>query len=401
MSIYKRLPELIRTVGEELQFLLQPRIWGSVSVVVVVGIFFWQFSEHPEWFSLDQESTLDSGNSASQLTPEEQSIAADIDSSKVLLDELNHNNSFLAPLNTTISLGTDLFKQAQEAAKKPESSSNSNPLVDAILSESAPKTQPSISVQGNTSTPVNNLNSGSGNPSTPTESNPNIGLNQSAETTNPQTTTTALQQAMQNYLQTQQTENKDLAVPSNTATESSPTSEVQETKPSTLSPNTLTNPNAALNPLSGTPVGVTPFTATPTITGQAIQPSWSVPRANTNPVVGTVPLPAPNPYQTNVTLPPVVPTVPTVTPGTAPNPGYSNLNSLPINNTAPSYSVTPNTGSYSTVQPVQPNSYMTPSNMNPNLQPGQIGQTQPNFSVPNRVPGRYIGGGEINTFANP
>jgi hypothetical protein len=34
--------------------------------------------------------------------------------------------------------------------------------------------------------------------------------------------------------------------------------------------------------------------------------------------------------------------------------------------------------------------------MNPNIQQGQIGQTQPNFSVPNRAPGRYIGGGEIN-----
>jgi hypothetical protein len=218
------------------------------------------------------------------------------------------------------------------------------------------------------------------------------------ETTNPETAKTSLQQAMQNYLQTQETENTDPATSSDT-TDTSLNSLITNTNSATNPPNNLTNSNSALNPSLGTAVGVTPFTGTPTVTGQVSQPSWSVPRDNPNPAVGTVPLaPIQNPYQTNVTLPPVVPTVPTVTPGTVPNSGYSNFNSLPLNNTVPSYSVTPNMGINSTVQP---NNYITPGNINPNIQQGQIGQTQPNFSVPNRVPGRYIGGGEINTFANP
>ncbi len=403
MSIHKRLPESIRAVGEELRFLLQPQIWGSISVLTVVGIFFWQFSEHPEWFSLDQESTINNSSSGTQLTPEEKSIAADIDSSKVLLDELNSNNSLIAPLNTTISLGTDLLKQAQDSAKKSEPASGSNPILESLLSGSRLGTQPPV--QENSSTSSNRLNSVSGNTPTPINSNHNLDLkgleSPSAETANSPTATTALQQAMQNSLQRQETGNSDLAVSSTTSRETATNSEIQGSTPLIPSSNPLTNPNSALNPLSGTTVGLTPFTGTSTITGQTTQPSWSVPRSNTNPAVGTVTLPVQNPYQTNLTLPPVVPTVPTVTPGTVHNPGYSNLNSYPINNTVPFYSVTPNTGSYSTVQPLQPNTYMTPNNMNPNLQRGQINQNQPNFSVPNRVPGRYIGGGEINTFANP
>ncbi|MCF3609470.1 hypothetical protein L2E81_23895, partial [Planktothrix agardhii 1033] len=235
----------------------------------------------------------------------------------------------------------------------------------------------------------------------PTTTNSNLGLkglgSPVTETTNPETAKTSLQQAMQNYLQTQETENTDSAAPSNT-NDTSKNSLITDTNSANNPPNSLTNSNSALNPSPGTAVGVTPFTGTPTLTGQVNQPSWSVPRDNPNSAVGTVPLPPINPYQTNVTLPPVVPTVPTVTPGTVPNSGYSNFNSLPLNNTVPSYSVTPNMGINSTVQP---NNYITPGNINPNIQQGQIGQTQPNFSVPNRVPGRYIGGGEINTFANP
>jgi len=402
MSIHTKFGESIRAVGEELRFLLQPRIWGSISVLTVVGIFFWQFSENPEWFSLDAESTLNPSNSDSQLTPEQQSIAADIDNSKVLLEALGSDNSFIAPLNTSITVETDLLKQAQNAAKKSEPSPRSNPLLDSLLAPSPPKTQPSL--QENSPTTSNILNPVSGNPATSTNSSSNLGLNglgsPATETANPETVLTPLQQAMQNYLQTPKTENTD-QVPASDKTDTSTNSLITGTNPTNLSPNNLTNPDSALNPRPGTTVGVTPFTGTPTITGQTTQPSWSVPRGNPNPAVGTVPLPIQNPYQTNVTLPPVVPTVPTVTPGTVPNSGYSNFNSLPLNNTIPSYSVTPNTGINSTVQPVQPNNYMTPSNMNPNIQQGQIGQPQPNFSVPNRVPGRYIGGGEINTFANP
>ena len=397
-----RIPESIRAVGEELRFLLQPRIWGSVSVLAVVGIFFWQFSENPEWFSLEGESTLNPGNSASQLTPEQQSIAADIDNSKVLLEALGSNNSLISPLNSNSEVNKDLLKQTQNTDKKLEPSPRSNPLLDSLFPPSNSTNQPPV---GENSPKTSNLpNPVSENSPTSTTTNSNLGLkglgSPTTETTNPETAKTSLQQAMQNYLQSQETENTDPAAASSNTTDASLNSLITDTNSASNPPNNLTNSNSALNPSPGTAVGVTPFTGTPTVTGQVNQPSWSVPRYNPNPAVGTVPLPQ-NPYQTNVTLPPVVPTVPTVTPGTVPNSGYANFNSLPLNNTVPSYSVTPNTGINSTVQPVQPNNYMTPSNMNPNIQQGQIGQTQPNFSVPNRAPGRYIGGGEINTFANP
>ena len=392
-----RIPESIRAVGEELRFLLQPRIWGSVSVLAVVGIFFWQFSENPEWFSLDAESTLNPSNSGSPLTPEQQAIAADIDNSKVLLEALGSNNSLISPLNFNSEVNKDLLKQTQNTDKKLEPSPRSNPLLDSLFPPSNSTNQPPV--EENSPKTSNLPNPVSEN--SPTTTNSNLGLkglgSPVTETTNPETAKTSLQQAMQNYLQTQETENTDSAAPSNT-NDTSKNSLITDTKSANNPPNSLTNSNSALNPSPGTAVGVTPFTGTPTLTGQVNQPSWSVPRDNPNSAVGTVPLPPINPYQTNVTLPPVVPTVPTVTPGTVPNSGYSNFNSLPLNNTVPSYSVTPNMGINSTVQP---NNYITPGNINPNIQQGQIGQTQPNFSVPNRVPGRYIGGGEINTFANP
>jgi len=400
MSIHHRIPESIRAVGEELRFLLQPRIWGSVGVLAVVGIFFWQFSENPEWFSLDPESTLNPENSGSQLTPEQQSIAADIDNSKVLLEALGGNNSLTGPLNMNIEVNNSLLKPARDQDKKTESIAGSNPLLEGLLNLSPPKTQAFL--EENSPKPANLGNGVAESPPIETNSGSNLGLkglgSPSTAAQNPEAPKTSLQQAMQNYLQTQETENTD--TPSSDTTDGTNNSVRSETNSTDTPGDSLVNPNPGLNPISPTTVGVTPFTGTPTIVGGAAQPSWSVPRSNPNPAIGIVPL-APNPYQTNVTLPPVVPTVPTVTSPSAPIGGYSNFNSLPLNNSIPSYSVTPNTNINSTVQPVQPNNYMTPSNMNPNIQQGQIGQTQPNFSVPNQAPGRYIGGGEINTFANP
>ncbi|MGL4499667.1 MAG: hypothetical protein ACRCU2_11445, partial [Planktothrix sp.] len=304
-------------------------------------------------------------------------------------------NSLVGPLNTNIEVNNSLLKPAQDQAKKTESTPGANPLLDSFLNLSPSKTPASL--EGNSPKPSNLGNRATENSPIETNSDFNLGVNglgsPSTAAENPETPQTSLQQAMQNYLQTQETENTDGNASSDTTGETN-NSVISETN------STDTPLNRALNPSPPTTVGVTPFTGSPTIVGGATQPSWSVPRSNPNPAIGIVPL-APNPYQTNVTLPPVLPTVPTVTPGTAAIGGYSNFNSLPLNNTPPSYSVTPNTGINSTVQPVQPNNYMTPSNLNPNIQRGQIGQPQPNFSVPNQAPGRYIGGGEINTFANP
>ncbi|HBW57097.1 MAG TPA: hypothetical protein DEF27_04565 [Oscillatoriales bacterium UBA8482] len=400
MSIHHRIPESIRAVGEELRFLLQPRIWLGVGVLAVVGIFFWQFSENPEWFSLDPDSTVNPGNSGSQLTPEQQSIAADIDNSKVLLEALGGNNSLAGPRNTNIEVNNSLLKPARDQAKKTESISGSNPLLEGLLNLSPPKTQAFL--EGNSPKPANLGNRAAESPPVETNSGSNLGLkglgSPSAAAQNPEAPKTSLQQAMQNYLQTQETENN--TVPSDTA-DGTNNSVISGTNSTDTPGDSLVNPNRALNPISPTTVGVTPFTGAPTIVGEVAQPSWSVPRSNPNPAIGIVPLAPKSPYQTNVTLPPVLPAVPTVTPGTDPIGGYSNFNSSPLNNSIPSYTITPNTNINSTVQPVQPNNYMTPSNLNPNIQQGQISQPQPNFSLPNSVPGRYIGGGEINTFANP
>ncbi|MGA8894252.1 MAG: hypothetical protein WB539_02970, partial [Planktothrix agardhii] len=167
-----RIPESIRAVGEELRFLLQPRIWGSVSVLAVVGIFFWQFSENPEWFSLDAESTLNPSNSGSQLTPEQQAIAADIDNSKVLLEALGSNNSLISPLNFNSEVNKDLLKQTQNTDKKLEPSPRSNPLLDSLFPPSNSTNQPPV--EENSPKTSNLPNPVSEN--SPTTTNSNLGL---------------------------------------------------------------------------------------------------------------------------------------------------------------------------------------------------------------------------------
>jgi hypothetical protein len=79
---------------------------------------------------------------------------------------------------------------------------------------------------------------------------------------------------------------------------------------------------------------------------------------------------------------------------TAPGSAYQGVNSG-IGVTAPSspyQGVNPGTGAN---VPANPYNYG-----NPSAQPAQPAQ-QPNFSVPRTIPGRYIGGGQINTFSNP
>ncbi len=404
MSIHKRLPESIRSWSEQLQFLRQPRVWGSISVLAIVGIFFWQFSENPELFSLDQQTIFDSENPASVLTPEEQSIAADIDSSEFLVKELKNNNTEIVPVNPMIQVETNLLKQANSASEAQVPSSESNPFLEILpipSNPSQPKNNTSLSAS-------DSLKSSLGTTSSLPSSNPNTNLlgssaEATAETSPP---VSPLQQAMQQYLQ-----NKSATSTNATETTGNTTNpSANTTTPSSLSPNSLINPSQALNGTSGLVMNATPFNSSPTITGQLPLPqsNWTVPRTNPNLVPGTVPTPVPNPYQTNTTLPPAVPPVPTAVPGGQ----YSNLNLYPNTNPAypnpnlnnvPSYSGYPTNTSpgYTTVQPVQPSTYMTPSNMNPNLQPSQLAQPQTPYSVPNRIPGSYIGGGRINTFANP
>lgn len=404
MSIHKRLPESIRAFGEQLQFLRQPRVWGSISVLAIVGIFFWQFSENPELFSLDQQTLFDSENPASELTPEEQSIAADIDSSKFLVKELKTDNTEIIPVNPMIQVETNLLKQANSASEAQVPSSESNPFLEILPIPS----NPSQSKNNTSLSASDSLKPSFGTTSSPASSNVNTNqlgspAEATAETSPP---ISPLQQAMQQYLQNESTTSTNTT--ENTGNTTNPSANT--TAPSSLSPNSLTNPSQALNGTSGLVMNATPFNSSPTITGQLPQSNWTVPRTNPNLVPGTVPTPVQNPYQTNTTLPPAVPPVPTAVPGGQ----YSNLNLYPNTNPAypnpnlnnvPSYPGSSNysntSPSYTTVQPVQPSTYMTPSNMNPNLQPSQLAQPQTPYSVPNRIPGSYIGGGRINTFANP
>jgi hypothetical protein len=153
---------------------------------------------------------------------------------------------------------------------------------------------------------------------------------------------------------------------------------------------------------------------TPTVTESFGGSNFRVPNLpEINPGAATVALPK-NPYQTNLSgsgfAPEVQPAaLPVATPSPIPllpNVGQSPFPSAggPSKIISPQFSPNSANSEFQPSQPSQlnlpdpPNFGVVPQNTNQGVQPMQ---PQP-FSTPRSLtPGRYIGGGEINTFGNP
>ncbi len=83
---------------------------------------------------------------------------------------------------------------------------------------------------------------------------------------------------------------------------------------------------------------------------------------------------------------------------------YTYINPPQVGGTYPTTQGTPSMGTinqFGNQQTGTINNGFTNTQINQATNSAQYNQTQPNFTVPRTTPGRYIGGGQINTFANP
>ncbi|WP_040484317.1 hypothetical protein [Lyngbya aestuarii] len=421
MSIFKKTSESLSGVTSALKPLTQPRFWGSMGVTAVVVAFIWQVSEHPEWFELDdiKQAISDSGNLEDRLSQEERSIAADIDSSAVLLKELEGPQLLPFPMDTPINAGVGVQDQVRKSrldrSTTPQTSSNPR------LEQQSPSDNslPTFSVTPTPSEPNNILNFNSTptlSTTTPSPQNPSGLTPQMTFDANfPSATATEEGTSTQSPLQAAMDQQSISGQgQSQSSSSSSPSTDYNDPVLNFNQPqvNSINTP--------GRPIPSTPTTVGTQPTVQIPPATWIVPRTTTTPTTPTSPIPTTNSYQTNISITsPVIPAQPIIQPsrtGAAVTPdlqsiynsygAYPNVNSngsygAPFpNNNASSPSAYPG---YSNNASTNPQDYQVNQNtLIQNNQADQFNQmNQRPFSAPRPVPGRRIGGGEINTFANP
>lgn len=345
----------------------RPAFWGSLSVLSLIGLFAWEAWQHPEWLFKNPENTTPIADTT--LSKEDSAVAADIDSLPVLMQELDEADVSVATLKLNQQPQTQSFlddflkQQANEAAR---------------ISDNTPATQP-VTTPITTYDPLGTQTQGSSNYSSP----PSISNQTRSQTSgvgganvagsNLQTPTVApvnpLQAALDRYV-----------------SNNSPTTSVQNqtqinTPPATTdsvgqrTQSTAALPGQVVQPAS-------PYAGSSNYSNMPVQvaqpgavypgnPGYGVAPGTSNPVNSYT-------YLNPNTAVPVVPpaqVVPQVAPLTQGNYGVTTYQ-----NPAPVYAV-PNNFGATQLQPSQ-------------LQPSAI-------SVPRPIPGRYIGGGQINTFSNP
>lgn len=415
MSIFLQIFESIGALTSKLKPLTQVRFWGPVGITAVVVGFIWQVSEHPEWFELDdlKQAISNSANFDDRLSEEEKAIAADIDSSAVLIKELEGPKLLPYPIDTPITAGDGAIDQLRKSRLNTSAtpSTSSNPLLET---ESSPNTLPDFPVAPTSSELNNPLNFDptSQTPSSPTaypQGSPNVTPPVIFEANYPSaagaegetSAVSPLQAAMDEYTQEQvQPESSN-----SSSTTTDPTTPILNSNSSQI--NITNSPGLPATPTS---IVTQPSVSVP-------QATWIVPRTPTTPTSPTTPTPTINPYQTNISITQpvipsqaIIPTTPTPT-GAAVTPDIRSIyNSYGVPNANGSFgtpfpnnaSSTPTTGSLNNSL-VNPQNYQVNQNtLLQNTQADQFNQmNQRPFSAPRPVPGRRIGGGEINTFANP
>jgi hypothetical protein len=409
MSKLKPTSESNRSLAARVRSLTQLRVVGPIGILTLLGIFVWQLSDHPEWFQVntEQPNRLDTDLS-NQLSDEERAIAAEIDSSNLLLKELDANAPVLNPFNDPTSAGEDLL----EAARQSRQNSNASEAANVFLPEF------STSQQSGSTPPPPNFNfsqtpqSSQTSPTfgtllnldSPFNSHLNTSDTQTSQDTESESTAkTPLQAAMEQYNldSSEMNANKGEENPiSATETSDSEASEIDSAEISSDNPIEGSDSALQLN------LGVNSMQMVPTPTTPNMpQPSWVVPRTPTQSVTSTPTVesvPIQNPYQTNLSiprnLPYTSPTIPTTSSSTNP---YGQLPSTVNPNPTDGYSNNPSSvPNYGVVQPNVQNTTINPIPLVPQTSTNLTPSTQP-FTVPRRVPGRTIGGGKINTFANP
>ncbi len=447
MSSFKGFPTSVRYLIARLRHWMQPAVWAPLTVLCAGGLFIWEVSVHPERLSIDGEEVAASNNpdAIGGLSAEDSAIAAEIDSVPVLVNQFNRSNSELNLLNSSAVKSQGLFDEVrarrsenaqQSSALKQAASSRfvplpnlGNPAVSAAnnnpenssLPSSNAASAPSLSGSGGLISGIKTIAIESGSTATANISQASSGANSGKQNENP-LSLSPLQTAMKKYVAAntsataaaQKTANsgKLLDRPASTSAGANPanllpTAAAAQAEANPVNPAALPSPLAPTNTIiSESQQFLNPAATAPESFSGLNSRVPSLPEINARP--GTVALPK-NPYQTNLSGSGLIPeaasgTLPVATP--APIPLLPSLGTNGIGGSkiiSPQFSPNSANSQFQTPQPSQlnlpsqPNFEAVPQNTNQGVGP----QPQP-FSTPRSLtPGRYLGGGEINTFGNP
>ncbi|MBD1814233.1 hypothetical protein NDA07_13160 [Microcoleus vaginatus DQ-U2] len=456
MSIIKRFPTSARYLIARLRHWIQPAVWAPLAVLCAGGLFIWEVSVNPERLSIDGEEVPASNSPASLsgLSAEDTAIAAEIDSLPVLVNQFNGSTaSEVNLLNSSVVKSKGLFEELRaRGLETPQPSSapkrvgsggflpvpnlanpavddagNNNPQNSSLPSSNATSAL-SLSGSGRLTSGIKTIEPESGGTATATLSQGSSDANSDKKNDN-SLPLSPLQAAMKKYV----VANTSATVAEAEKTAESaklldrPASDPAAVNATNLLPTTA-KAQAGANPVSvptALPPPVAPTTTVSKESQEFLNPTATVPEPlaglnsrvpslpEINAAAPTVALPK-NPYQTNlsgsgfapevqpVALPVATPSPTPLLPNVGQSPFASGIGGSKI--ISPQFSPNSANSQFQTAPPSQlnlpepPNFGVVPQNTNQGVQPIQ---PQP-FSTPRSLrPGRYIGGGEINTFANP
>ncbi|MEG3857768.1 hypothetical protein [Microcoleus sp. herbarium12] len=454
MSSFKRFPTSVRYLIARLRHWTQPAVWAPLAVLCGGGLFIWEVSVHPERLSVDGEEVAASKkqDSLPGLSAEDSAIAAEIDSLPVLVNQLNSSNSEQNLLNLATVKGKGLFNEIRTgsleipqrpSAPKPAATNTfvslqnlQNSAVGTLNNNSPNSSLPSLNATSALSPPSDSgLSWGNKtiaeSENTPTASLPQASLGPSSgkQNDNP-LPLSPLQAAMKKYVagntpttatSSQKTANsaKLLDRPAATDTPANPANLLPTTATAQGKANPVNVPAALLQLPAQTNTIINesqqflnPAATAPESFAGLNSRVPSLPEINTAPAAVAVPK---NPYQTNLSGSGLVPEVQTVglpvaTPAPiplVPNVRQSAFPSAIAESKIVNPQFSPNSAN-SQFQQTQPNQFNLPTQpsfgvvpQNTNNQTQQQIQPEPVPSPRSLTPGRYLGGGEINTFGNP
>lgn len=411
MPLPPQPPASLRYFRARFRPLLRPRFWISLIVLSLIGSFGWAAWQHPEWLVQieDEESpTLKGPSVPADLSDEDSAIAADIDSLPVLLQQMESNqgnSSREAQTTRTENFFDEFLKKqaAEEPQKSTPSQSQTAPTPQNANNPFAPQTPQTFS-------PGSLNNSGRSFLENRVSTEPSALNETNLLSPTPRNSSPAPANVLQEAL------DRSLGAKSGTATSDPTQISTEREKPSNAAgvkqrdPYELLRQTAPTTGLPGQMPGATnPYPGTPgyAVPGQVPGATSPYPgTTNYSTMPGQVPgSTAPYPGTPGYGVPPAT----TTNPGTP----YNTFNYYqspavpavpPVQSVTPSLTpVTPSPFGQSPFQNAAPGSNVAYPGMNsvtPGLQPSQLPQPQP-FSVPRSIPGRPIGGGQINTFSNP
>ncbi len=450
MSSFKGLPTSVRYLIARLRHWAQPAVWAPLTVLCAGGIFIWEVTVHPEKLSIDGEEVATSNNpdSLPGLSAEDTAIAAEIDSSPALVDQFNRSNSEQNFLNSSVVKDKGLFDEISARSSENRQPSSApkqvasrflplpnlaNPVVSGANNNPENSSLPSSDTSSATSLSGDSgLNSATktigeyASTATATSSQPSNSGNSAKQNENP-LPLSPLQAAMKKYVAAN---TSATATAQKTASSAKLVDRPASTQPPANSANLF--PTAATTQVGANPANIPaalPLLQAPTNTiinesQQFLNPAATAPEAfsglnsrvpslpEINARPATVALPK-NPYQTNLSgsglipetasgaIPVVAPTPIQLLPNVGQSPFANGIGGSRI--ISPQLSPNSANSQFQPAQrsqlnlPIQPNFGAVPQNINQGAPP----QPQP-FSAPRSLtPGRYLGGGEINTFGNP